>query len=230
MSEHADALLARVASGEKDGAAANALVREIGADYPVERLLPLLLGTDDDVASAAVWIASELGPRCLPLAPVMATLLAHRSASVRFWAVEVILVMGPATPDELTARTAHAVGDDDPGVRWKAMEFLARIELDRLASSATHGVQSPDGELIGWLVDCARSANGGAIIDALNSARRERRLVAAAAAARLARVDTRALRFAAGVAEEEVRSFAAEWLEAHEREAAWLARRRARAR
>jgi len=211
-------LLARVARGEDDGTAINDLIGEFYRGHPVETLLPLLRSDSDEVTSSATWLASELGERALSLTAELSELLRHSSPRVRFWAVDAIWGLGPTADSEATARAALAVRDEHSGVRWKAMNLLARLSAERLHAAADHWRLLPNCEVLLWLVECDRTENAKAITEQLNAADTTQRLVAAAAAARLALNDPTPLQKAIGVDDEEVQTFARERLDDLEQE------------
>jgi hypothetical protein len=214
MTQTADALLARVEKGDDiDGTTANDLLHEFRKGYPTEALRPLLRSEDEAVVRSATWIASELGARALPLVQELGKLLTHASRDVRFYAVDAVWGLGPMAPGDLTAKAALAVKDPEPAVRWKAMNFLARTSRERLISAAAHTAERSDVGSIAWLLDCDETDSIDAVLDRLASSDATTRLVAAAAAARIAARDQRALRLAADLPDEEVRVFAREQLE-----------------
>ena len=55
-------IIERFVKNPDDGQLANLLLEQFHSGAPLELLLPLLLSPDEEIASSAAWIASELGP------------------------------------------------------------------------------------------------------------------------------------------------------------------------
>lgn len=211
MTQRGDGLLARVLE-DGDDASANELLDEFFAGYPVERLRLLLGSNVDHAVRAGAWIASELGSRIEPLIDDVAKLLHHGSRYVRFFALDSILMGAGPTSAAPLAAAVGLVEDSDPAVRWKAMGFLTNASREQLAASARHLGRSRLGDSVRWLLQSVASRNSQAIESSLQGKAVVPRLFAAVAAARLAPTDPSALRRAAKIDDEEVRSFATERL------------------
>ncbi|MEW9549872.1 hypothetical protein [Nonomuraea sp. NPDC050783] len=214
-----DELVARVLAHPADddflGPAANDLLEELFAGYPVDNLLRLLRSGDDKAVRTGAWLLSELGDLAAPLAGELPALLAHPLRQVRFFAIEAALTAGTPEDGPLAARVLALSRDLDDAVRWKVLAFLAAASPEQLAAGAA---ASPDPELKAlteWLVRLeSEEVDPREIVARLEGDDRVVRMFAAAAAARLSdEEDMNLLAHAATVEDEEIRSFALEQLD-----------------
>lgn len=206
-----DDLIERIRTHPDDaavvGPAANDLLDELYAGYPVENLGRLIHSDDDASVKVAAWLLSELGERAAPMLAEIPALLDHPLLYVRFFAVEVVLTNGH--DGALVARSLNLSQDPEPAVRWKVLRFLAGATVEQLAAGVP---QLPVGHirtLTEWLIrQETEQADPREIIERLEAGDLTTRLFAAAAAARLSGKDTTLLERAADTETEEIRSFA----------------------
>jgi HEAT repeat protein len=136
-SERAHKLMTNLSANSKSphaGVIMNDLLGEFHRGYPVNNLLTLLNASNDDIVEAGAWIASELGIKGKSLLSAIAPLLRHSSNSVRFSAIDCVLLWADPTHQAELASVVGLLEDPDPGVRWKAMEFLSRASREQLQS------------------------------------------------------------------------------------------------
>ncbi|MET7327273.1 hypothetical protein [Nonomuraea sp. NPDC005650] len=205
----------RAHSREDDvvGPAANDLLGELYDGYPVGNLAGLLHSGDDAAVRTATWLLSELGELAAPMMDEIPVLLAHPSAQVRFYAVEVVLVNGEARHGPAIARVINLSTDYDTGVRWQVLGFLASASTDQLAAGAANLQAGPVKELAGWLVRLDdEEPDPREVLARLEGPDPTARLFAAAAAGRLSEEDTGLLEHAVNAEDEEIRTFAQRWL------------------
>jgi len=208
-------LLSKPDSCESDGTAANELLTGYFSGSPIETLRILLSSSDDRLVGVGTWIAAELAESGKPLLKDVQGLLGHRSKDVRFWAIECVHEWaGPANGDVL-ASTVALVDDTERAVRWKAMTFLALASGEQLqAAAAQFGATNPDSPYLDEL-KCLlgpEGSTGTLIIGRLRGDDALRRKFAAAAAFRIAKNDSEALRYAASVDDSEIAQFAGDML------------------
>ena len=134
-----DAILAHPdPNSDRVGFLANSLLSEYHRGYPIENLRSLLRSADERSLDTGIFIASELGPKGKPLLNDVAPLVAHPRKRVRFQAIDCILLWaGPSDSAELASAIA-LLGDAEPGVRWKAMDFLSRASREQLEAALAH--------------------------------------------------------------------------------------------
>ncbi|MFG1617194.1 hypothetical protein ACGFI3_30910 [Nonomuraea wenchangensis] len=213
-----DDLIERVLAHANDddvlGSAANDLLEEVFAGYPVDNLRRLLRSDHEKIVRTGAWLLSELGELATPLADELPALLASPLRQVRFFAVEAVLNAGDAD-GPLAARALALVRDGDDAVRWKVLSFLSAAETEQLAAGAE---ALEDAELKGlteWLVRLdSEEVDPREVVARLEGGDRTARMFAAAAAARLSdEDDTNLLAHAATAEDEEIRSFALEQLD-----------------
>lgn len=214
QSQAGDDLIERIRTHSTDddvvGPAANDLLDELYAGYPVENLLRLLHSADNNAVRTGAWLLSELGDLAIPLMDEVSALLAHPLRQVRFFAIDVVLENGDGQDGPEIAQVLTLSRDPDDGVRWKVLGFLAAASPEQLAVGA---VWLEDVQLKGlteWLVRLeAKEFDPRDIGARLEDDDRVVRLFAAAAAARVSDAEhTNLLAHAAAVGDEEIRSFA----------------------
>lgn len=202
-------LVARLFSGEND-TTANELLKAIFRGYPAENVRRLVRSAVPQAVKAGAWILSELGPDAARfLASDVAFLLQHDLQSARFFALDAVLSSAMSKDGAVVSRAVMRIRDTDRAVRWKAMQFLSRADADVLRSSIPFISDPEVGELIVWLTN--EEWGDQRVHDVkrrLDDPHPVRRLFAAAAAARLAPTDPRAIERAADAGDDEVRDFA----------------------
>lgn len=193
--DHATKLITKLLSGSRSGEVDSRLIYELLTQYqrgsPVESLQLLLSSSDERLVAEGAWIASELPEEGKPLLCEVSTLLGHSSKSVRFWALDCILLWAsPLNGNELASAVA-LVDDNESAVRWKAMGFLSMASREQLQAALDKCGAMVDamslfvGELK-WLLG-SESKDSRHVSDEIKSVRPLRRRVAAAAAVRMAR-------------------------------------------
>lgn len=214
-----DELIERLEAGhDDDGEAANALLKEVWAGYPVENLRRLVRSEQEPAAKSGAWLISELGNRAAPLRDELPALLGHRLPYVRFFAVDAVLAGATPGDGPVVARAIQLIDDSNAGVRWKVVNLLAHADADTLRA----GLASVDDVRLrpplSWLINNGSDAANVDEIEArLQAGDPTTRLFAAAAAARIAERAPSVLRAAGTVQDEEVRSFARDELARLER-------------
>jgi hypothetical protein len=192
------------------GQAANDLLAELSAGYPVENIGRLLHSDDDVCVSTGTWLLSELGDRAGPMMGEMPALLAHPLRQVRFFAVEVVLMNADSRHGAVLAQTLELSRDPEAAVRWKVLRFLAGATVAQLAAGAEQLPAGAVRELTEWLISQETGqVDPREVATRLGGHDPTTRLFAAAAAARLAGSDRALLERAAVAEDEEIRSFAA---------------------
>jgi hypothetical protein len=207
-----DELLQRVLSGDEE-TAANELLEAFFRGYPVERLNLLLRSDNGSAVRAGAWIASELGAKAAALLPQIASVLEHESRYVRFFAIDAVLAIATEADGSAVASAIERIHDDDQAVRWKALQLLAKASNEQLVSAVPF---LSEGNLARGVEFLATASPGrDEVIRRLAADDDLTRLVAVAAAARLAPEDETALQHARDSADPDVGRFAAEELESH---------------
>ncbi|WP_449063530.1 hypothetical protein [Planomonospora algeriensis] len=213
-----DDLMARIRAHSADdavvGPAANELLSELFAGYPVENLGRLLRSGDDAAVRTGTWLLSELGELAAPMMGEVPALLAHPLREVRFFAVEVVLENGDGRHGPVIARVMNLSGDPEEAVRWKVLQFLAAASTGQLSAGAASLGTGRVREAAEWLVRQMETGEPDLrdIAARLEGPDRATRLFAAAAAVRLSDEEPALLEHAATVEDEEIRSFARDWL------------------
>lgn len=208
MRERGDELLAQVAAHSQDDAVQQ-LLGEFFKGYPIEKLRLLLGSTNENAVKAGAWIASELGSSVSPLNGDLLPLLDHPARYIRFFVIDAVLGYATAEHGEATAKAIRLTRDTDDAVRWKALNFVAKADLDQLLASLPFQTDTKLAELTTWLTNLLGSPwKRTEIVNKLDDQERLVRLFAATAAARVAKSDMVPLQHAAGSGDEEVSSFA----------------------
>ena len=123
-----DRLISILLQGEDpSGKLGNDLLREFQRGYPLSKLRRLLKSKNEDVVRIGSWIVAELGSDARPLFADIIELLKHSYPKVRFWALESIIVLAGTEDGPTVNRALDLVEDPVPGIRWKAMQLLARV-------------------------------------------------------------------------------------------------------
>ncbi|GAA0839960.1 hypothetical protein ACFQVD_30650 [Streptosporangium amethystogenes subsp. fukuiense] len=207
-------ILAHPADGDLVGLAANDLLSELYAGFPVENLARLLHSGDDRILPTATWLLSELVDLAAPLIDEVPALLSSPIRTVRYDAIAVVLENADERHGPIIAQVMNLSRDPDSAVRWKVLEFLTEASVEQLEAGAACLPSGQVKELAEWLIlqdDEEPDLNG--IVIRLEAGDPVTRLFAAAAAASLAdKENTNLLEHAAMVEEEEIRSFAQERL------------------
>lgn len=211
MTTRGDHLMSRIVA-DGDDEATHDLLNEFYSGYPVARLRRLLESKEARVVQAGAWIASELGDLITPLIPELSRLLSHPSKHVRFFVLDGLLNAGTPEHGQALGAAVERIQDHDEAVRWKAMNFLARASDEQLLASMPFIGRRDVADSVQWLIDSDRSLDAIAVIRRLQDPDHLSRIVAAAAAVRLASRDEAALERAAASLDREINSFAREQL------------------
>lgn len=196
------------------GPAANDLLSELYAGYPVENLTRLLHSGDDRILPTAAWLLSELAELAAPLTDEVPALLSSPIRSVRYDAIAVALENAGERHGPVIAQVMNLSRDPESAVRWKVLEFLTEASIEQLEAGVSCLPPGQLKELAEWLIlqDDEEPDLAGIVIR-LEAGDPVTRLFAAAAAASLSTEEDRSLlEHAAMVEEEEIRSFARERL------------------
>lgn len=204
-------IVRRIQRGEKNENLPHQLLREFFRGYPIAELPKLFDNPNAEVVKTAAWIASELGTKGSPILSATARLLSHPSKYVRFFAIDSVLACATVRDAAIIADVVRLLRDPEPSVRWKVMDFLSRVALDRLEATANLplGAETPS-EIVKRILHLAlpTTSNVSAIISHLNSNSKLERQEGAVAAARVSRQDPLALKEALSNRDEDVRNFA----------------------
>lgn len=203
-----DLICSRSLGEEETGQAANELLGEFRAGYPVRKLARLIHSDDDETVKIGAWLVSELGILAAPILDEVDFLLSHPVRDARYYGIEAVLVAAPAERGALIAKAVSLIDDPDEAVRRLAVRLLARATPKQLTGALPH-LPDPVAHLTRWLIgegsDPARSPQ---ILTRLGDPDREVRIFAAAAAARVVDRDQRALEGAARCGDSDIRIFA----------------------
>jgi len=151
MASKGDMLLGRILS-DGDDRLANDLLSEFLAGYPIDNLRLLLRSDHIEAAKAGAWIASELGEAIEPLVDDLVDLLSHSSKYVRFYSVDSMRLGAGKNRGDAIAETMLLLEDPEKAVRWKAMNFLARLDREQLVASLPYLEGTDIGTLLGQLL------------------------------------------------------------------------------
>lgn len=210
-----DSLVERLltACDDDKGQVANELLAAFGRGYPVANLRRLFRSEREDVVKTAAWVASELGEMAAPLLSDLRTLLRHPLPYVRGFAADAVLIAASPANGDAVADAIRLIDDDHAGVRWKAMNFLARASTNQLRASLPSLTDIRRASLVKWLLDVVSESRIDDIKDSIDDPDPTRRRFAASAAARVAGKSLLPLQAAGGSADDEIGSFAREWLD-----------------
>ncbi|MGW0191845.1 hypothetical protein [Nonomuraea sp. NPDC003201] len=207
-----DELMERILAHPSDdivGTAANDLLAELYAGYPVENLGRLLHSDDEVVVRTGTWLLSELGELAAPMMDEVPALLSSPIRNVRYFAIEVVLSNADDRHGSAIARVMSMSTEYDAAVRWKVLEFLSEASTDQLQAGASSLEAGPVKESAEWLVrQDDEEPDPRDVLARLEGPDPTARLFAAAAAARLSDEDTGLLEHAVNAEDEEIRSFA----------------------
>jgi hypothetical protein len=208
MIERGDALIELLQSGVEDDSA-NELLKLVFAGYPIENLRRLIHSDEPIAVKSGAWIVSELGHRSVVMMGEVAWLLGHPLREGRFWALDAVLAGATTDHAETIAKAAALIADPDEAVRWKVLRLLARIPLGHLVASLPYFPDTHLFQLVTWFTSMDTEPNSlQEVLGRLSSTDRLTRMVAVAAAARLASQSPDALEQAAASEDQEVSSFA----------------------
>jgi hypothetical protein len=213
-----DDLIERILTHPADddivGPAANDLLGELYAGYPVENLSRLLHGGDDRILRTATWVLAELAELAAPLMDEVPALLSSPIPGVRYYAIAVALENADERHGPVIAQIMNLSRDPESAVRWKVLEFLTEVSVEQLEAGASSLPPGQLRELAEWLIlQDGEDPDLAGIVIRLDAGDPVTRLFAAAAAANLSDgEDTSLLEHAATVDQEEIRSFARERL------------------
>jgi hypothetical protein len=207
-------ILTHPADDDVMGPAANDLLSELYAGYPVENLGRLLHSDDEKVLGTGAWLLSELSELAAPMMDEVPALLSSPIRNVRYHATAVALENADERHGPVIAQVMNLSRDPESAVRWKVLEFLTEASLEQLEAGASCLPAGQVKELAEWLIlQDGEEPDLAGIVIRLDAGDPVTRLFAAAAAASLSdEGDTNLLEHAAMAGEEEIRSFAQERL------------------
>ncbi|MFI7454088.1 hypothetical protein ACIBQX_41820 [Nonomuraea sp. NPDC049714] len=209
-----DDLIERIRTHPADddivGPAANDLLSELYAGYPVENLGKLLHSDNEVLVGTGAWLLSELVELAAPMMDEVPALLASPLRAVRYNATAVVLENADERHGPIIAQVMNLSRDPESAVRWKVLEFLTEASIEQLQAGVSCLPPGQMKELAEWLIlEDGEEPDLPGIVIRLEAGDPVTRLFAAAAAASLSdEQDTSLLEHAARVEEEEIRSFA----------------------
>ncbi|MEV1238976.1 hypothetical protein AB0L53_42860 [Nonomuraea sp. NPDC052129] len=214
-----DDLIERIRTHPADdeimGEAANDLLSELYAGYPVENLARLLHSGEEVVVGVASWLLSELAELAAPMMDELPALLSSPVRNTRYNAITVALASTDGRHGPILAQVINLSLDPDRAIRWKILEFLTEASIEQLEAGASCLPPGQLKELVEWLIlqDEEESDRTGIVIR-MEEGDPLTRLFAGAAAASLShKDDTDLLAHAAMARDEAIRSFAQTRLE-----------------
>lgn len=195
--------LRRAHDREKSDMAANALLNEVFAGYPAERLLPLLGDQNPHVVVSTAWILSELGDRAAPYIGAIDQLLVHPQREVRYWAIQAVLAAASQTDGSTIAKAISLIMDPERAVRIQAVQLLAHASDEQLSGAVPYLDSRHLHALLKWLLDDDNDQEySNQILARLDAGDEVTRRFAAAAAVRVGRVNPLPLEKAAASADD----------------------------
>jgi hypothetical protein len=207
-----DRLVEQLLTGPYDDEAATALLKEISNGYPKAVLGRLVRSDNPDAVKAAAWILAE----AVPLAPEqlvdVLVLLASPIRFARYFGLQAAQASVSDLDGAVTEAAIPLVDDPERTVRWGALKFLSRTPTAFLRRALPRITDPTLAERVSWLIERTVARGPASDIEsALTSADRRERFFAVAAAARVALTDPAPLNVATTSADDEVRSFAADY-------------------
>lgn len=211
--QRTDELVEQLCAGQLDAAeaseAANELLNSIFNGASVELVRRLVRCGEAQAVNAGAWIISELATDAAPLRDEIALLLKNPARNARFFAMDAVLVAEFDNDGPLIANVAELIDDPDGAVRWKALRTLSRIDLERLSHAVPYLADPRLKEHAQWLAGSGgKLISQSDILTRLSDKDKTTRMFAAAAAARLAPLDTQPLQHASESNDPDISSFA----------------------
>lgn len=198
-------------TSSKVGVMTNDLLTEFHRGYPIENLRPLLVHENEDFVRIGVWIASELGEKGAPLLSDVVSLLSHPRKEVRFSAIDCVLAWAAHSNAIEIVSTISLLDDPESGIRWKVMDFLARVSLEQLQAALSYldvtEPQSAQARGLRWLLS-SDARNDKEVISTLQSEDGFLRKYGVVAATRMARVNRDPVVYASSIRDPDVKGFA----------------------
>jgi hypothetical protein len=212
-SSRGDELVDALSGSELDSVAADAMANDLLGcvfhGYPMENLGRLVHNSSHQAVQAAAWVISELGADASQLLDEIQFLLGHPARNARFFAVSATLAAASASDGVVLAKAVSLLSDADGAVRWQALRLLSRLPPSHLRGAAAHIDKTKLRRLVTWLSEHGDDPTSTPeILSMLKDTEQLTRLVAAAASARLASRDRRAIDNAADSHDQDVRTFA----------------------
>ena len=212
--DHAQEIMDQIMNEPDDsniGVLANELSKEFSRGCSVDRLRPLLLSKNNNVAEIGIWVTSELGRGAAPLLDDVVTLLRHPGKNVRFFAIDSVLSCATEWNKLEVASVIPLLNDAEAAVRWKAMDFLSRASREQLQGALdylnTTEPQSVHVHELEWLLGEGGS-NPGEIMSFIQSQEALLRKYGVVAAARMSQRNSEPLSYAASTADPDIKQFA----------------------
>jgi len=126
----------------------NQLLDFIWDGYPVENILPLFKSKNNQTLRAAVWISSELGSVGRILISDILVLLKNSDPYIRFWAIDALIAKINEQDGKAMCAVLSMIKDKDVGVRWKVLDFLARIPIQCITVAINQQYQEHHNEYV----------------------------------------------------------------------------------
>ena len=202
-------LLSGSADPDEEGKAANDLLAQVQGGYPARNLSRLIHSDSDRAVNSAAFVVSELGSGAAEVIDEVGFLLGHPSRNARYDALDAALAGASGEHGAVLAKAVMLLDDPDQAVRKKAIKFLANARPDQLAAATPYLADRSVADLVTWLAyDGSDPASLPDIRSRLRAPGKRTRMVAAAAAARVAETSRQGIEEAALSDDPEIRSFA----------------------
>lgn len=213
--ESAETLLQALLADPQDEDRAMQLLRRLheGGDEGI--VVQLLRHNTIKLAELGAWLASELGSQCAAIYPDVVMHLRHPCWRVRFWLIDCVLACAGEQQAADLATVTMLLDDENSAVRWKAMQFLARASTQQLELARDWlSAQSRQADLV-RSVSVLADVDAGEydkILPLIHHQRALFRKLGVVAAVRARGAQRHLLDVAMASDDEEVRSFAKDWL------------------
>ena len=183
------ALVRRVLKGEHTSTDLGTLIDRLGRSESLDPLMTLLNDPKGGTVADGLYILSELGSAGAPLTSQSARFISHPNENVRFFSISCIAAAPNVAPSEAILKILELQIDPSARVRWKAIDFAARVNQGALMKAAelaetctTNRVEHKRGI---YLLLNASPAISHEILSSLRSTNALDRAYGAAASARL---------------------------------------------
>ncbi|GIG56525.1 hypothetical protein Lfu02_08970 [Longispora fulva] len=210
--QNGDILIQRICDASRSDEArsedAYALLQELFHGYPILNLKALLDGGEVGAVEVGVWVLSELGGEAKPLLGRVDRLLEHPGRKVKYWAIDVVHSSAGVDDGKLIGKAFGLLEDTDIAVRRAALYFLAHASKQQLAAAIEQLGTSKLGILLAWLSSAADDASVQGMLSRIDDDDRIVRMVAVAAAVRIAGLGRPVLERAAALGDAEISMFA----------------------
>jgi hypothetical protein len=189
----------------------NDLLAEFHRGYPLENLHLFLQDKNTELVKIGAWIASELGEKGKSLLNEVALLLFHPESSIRFSAIDCLLLWADPSNGAELASVVKLIDDSELRVRWKVMDFLSRATREQLSAALTYleAANAQSRNIRGLHLLLAPKANSSReAMAALRDQDAAMRKYGVVLARRIAEIDKYPLSYAASIDDLDVKDFA----------------------